>query len=265
MKLHLTFLALLAMLALWPGALRGAAPPTLRVCSDPNNLPFSDRAQQGFEDALARLVARELGMEVTHYYWARRRGFLRNTLKADKCDIVMGVPTGADMLATSRPYYRSSYVFVTHAEAPRVRSFDDPRLRALRIGVPLLGDDYTNPPPVHALSRRRITRNVTGYSVFGDYREESPPLELLRALSRGEIDVAIAWGPSAGFFVRHSATPLQLSPVLPQRDGPYPLAFDVSVGVRPDARALLRVVDQTLLRQRRAIQELLREYGVPQL
>jgi mxaJ protein len=236
----------------------------LRVCSDPNNLPFSNRSENGFEDALARLMASELGSPVTHYFWAQRRGFVRNTLKANRCDLIMGVPADSDMLLTTRPYYRSSYVFVTRSELPDLKSFDDPRLRSLRVGVPLVGDDYANPPPVYALSRRGITTNVRGFSVFGDYRQESPPLELLRALERGEIDVAIAWGPLAGFAVKQSKGKLKLHPVSPRAEGPHRFTFSVAMGVRPDAHDLKRALDAILTRKRSAIEELLRDYGIPQ-
>jgi mxaJ protein len=242
-----------------------AHPGQLRVCSDPNNLPFSNRAEAGFEDALAKLVGGELGLSVTHYFWAQRRGFVRNTLKADKCDLIMGVPAGSDMLLTTRPYYRSSYVFVTRSEAPSLRSFDDPRLRSMRVGVPLIGDDYANPPPVHALSRRGIVENVRGFSVFGDYGKDSPPLELLRALSRGEIDVAIAWGPLAGFAVKRSEGKLKLSPVSPRAEGPNRFTFAVAMGVRLDARDLKHALDRILQHKRQAVQELLGDYGVPQI
>jgi mxaJ protein len=260
----LIVLMCLSLTALDRAARSRAEGAQLRVCSDPNNLPFSNRAQAGLEDALARLVGAELGLSVTHYFWAQRRGFVRNTLKADKCDLIMGVPADSDMLLTTRPYYRSSYVFVTRSELPTLRSFDDPRLRSLRVGVPLVGDDYANPPPVHALSRRGIVDNVRGFSVFGDYSQESPPLELLRALERGEIDVAIAWGPLAGFAVKQSEGKLKLHPVSPRAEGPHRFSFSVSMGVRPDAHELKRTLDAVLGKKRQAIEELLRDYGVPQ-
>ena len=241
-----------------------AGEPVLRVCSDPNNLPFSNRAGEGFEDALAKLVARELGMRVEHYYWAQRRGFFRNTLKAHKCDVVMGVPSDLDMLATTAPYYRSGYVFVTRSElSPPIRSLSDRRLRELRVGVPVVGDDYQNPPPVHALSRRGIVSNVVGFSVFGDYREDSPPLDLVRAVEQGKIDVALAWGPQAGFVARHSSRGLTLTPVVPAHDGPYPFVFEISMGIRHGDDALKTQLDAVLAKNRKNIERLLHDYGVP--
>jgi mxaJ protein len=237
----------------------------LRVCTDPNNLPFSHRDEGGFEDALARLVAGELGRPLSRYFWAQRRGFVRNTLKAGKCDLIMGVPADSDMVLTTRPYYRASYVFVTRADVAVPRSFDDPRLRSLRIGVPLVGDDYRNPPPVHALSRRSIVGNVRGFSVFGDYAKDSPPLDPLRSLLRGEIDVAIVWGPLAGFFARRHAATLQIAPVSPRREAGDLFVFPVAMAVHPEARELQQALNGVLERKKRAIQELLRDFGIPQI
>jgi len=126
----------------------------LRVCSDPNNLPFSNQREQGFENQIANLIARDFGAKLDYTWWAQRRGFIRNTLKAGSCDVIMGVPTGMDMVLKTAPYYRSSYVFVTRRDNPiDVRSFDDPVLRRVRVGVQLIGDDGVNSPPAHALRR----------------------------------------------------------------------------------------------------------------
>jgi mxaJ protein len=249
------------------GASGTAADATaLRVCSDPNNLPYSNRAGAGFEDAIARLVASELELPLEHHFWAQRRGFVRNTLKAGKCDVIMGVPRELDSARTTTAYYRSTYVFVTRAElAPPLRTFDDARLRRLKVGVPVIGDDYANPPPVHALSRRGIVDNVVGFSVFGDYRQDSPPLELVRAVERGDIDVAIAWGPVAGYVARHSRKPLRLQTVAPARDGPHPFVFSIAMAVRPDDEELARKLDAVIAKNRKRIEGILHDYGVPLL
>src|SRR5205085_340188 len=124
-----------------------AAPP-LRVCSDPNNLPFSNSRGEGFENRIAQLLARDLGTTVSYYWFAQRRGFVRNTLTAGKCDVIIGIPSGFELAAPTRPYYRSSYVFVTRKDRGLdVTSFDDPRLRKLKIGVQMIGDDYASSPP----------------------------------------------------------------------------------------------------------------------
>jgi mxaJ protein len=235
----------------------------LRVCADPNNLPFSNERGEGFENRLASLIAEDLGARVTYTLSPQRRGFIRETLKAGRCDVVMGVPTKLDMLLTTKPYYRSGYVFVHAPGTARVASLDAPELRGMRIGVPLVGDDGANPPPVLALAERGLVANVRGYSVYGDYREESPPADLIRGLRRGEIDVAIAWGPLAGYYAA-AAPALELTP-LPEKDAPQGLtfSFDISMGVRKGDQALAAELDGALSRRRDAIVKILDEYRVP--
>jgi len=233
----------------------------LRVCADPNNLPFSDQAGSGFENELARLMARELGRPLEYTWWAMRRGALRSTLKAGSCDVVMGVPSSLEMVATSRPYYTSSYVFVSKLDRGLdISSFDDPRLRTLRVGVQLVGDDYANTPPVHALSARGISENVHGFSVLGDYGETVPAAGILRAVETGDVDVAIVWGPLAGYFAR--TTPLKLT-LTPAADGTWPMRFAMSMGVRRDDRARLTELNAFIARSQPRIDALLQRYGVP--
>jgi mxaJ protein len=256
--------AAVAGAALWSVAV-AAAPAPLRVCADPNNLPFSNARLEGFENRLATLVARELGVPVQYTWWAQRRGFLRSTLNARLCDVVLGLPTSVEMARTTRPYYRSTYVFVTRRDRRlRLTSFDDPALRTLTIGVPLIGDDGANAPPAHALSRRGIIRNVVGYSVYGDYREDSPPSRLIAAVADGEIDAAVAWGPLAGYFAARQKAPLDVRPVAPQVDRPFlPFVFDISMAVRRDDTALHARLNEIIDRARPEIDAILREYHVP--
>ena len=239
----------------------------LRVCADPNNMPFSNAAGEGIENHLAELVARDMGATVRYEWWAQRRGFIRSTIKADLCDVVMGVPTSFDMLLTTRPYYRSTYVFVTKRSAPfRISSFDDPRLRRLRMGVQLIGDDYANAPPAHALSRRGIIGNVRGFTVYGDYAQSDPPARIVDAVAKGDVDGAVVWGPLAGYFARHEKAPLALVPVTPQIELPYlPFVFDISMGVRRGDVFLRDELDAILARRRATIDSLLQSYGVPRV
>ncbi|HEX8073121.1 MAG TPA: substrate-binding domain-containing protein [Pyrinomonadaceae bacterium] len=239
----------------------------LRVCADPNNLPFSNERGEGLENKLAELVAADLGARVEYTWWAQRRGFFRNTLKAGACDVVMGVPAAFELTLTTRPYYRSTYVFVYRKdEKLDLRSFDDPRLRELRIGVQMIGDDFANTPPAHALANRHILGNVRGFMLYGDYREPNPPARIVRAVARGEVDVAVVWGPLAGYFAPRAATPLAVVPVAPQIDQPFlPFVYDISVGVRRDAQALRDRLDDILERRRPDIDRLLDAYGVPQV
>ena len=165
MKLRRRFclVASAASVLIGAAAADGAA---LRVCADPNNLPFSDQAGRGFENKIVGLIASDLSSTVDYTWWAQRRGYVRHTLKADICDIWPGVASGAEMMTSTRPYYRSSYVFVTRAgRGLHIASFDDPQLRKLIIGVQMVGSDAMNTPPAHALARRGIVQNVRGYAV----------------------------------------------------------------------------------------------------
>jgi mxaJ protein len=207
-----------------------AAGRDLKVCADPNNLPFSNDRLEGFENSIADLLARDLGASVTYTWWAQRRGFARNTLNAGLCDVVVGVPVGIEQMATTQPYYRSGYVFVTRAaDGPPVASLDDPVLHTVLIGVQMIGDDFSNTPPA------------------------------LR-----KVDVAVVWGPLAGYFAARQSVPLRLSPVPPDEGGPIqPMRFDMAMGVRRDDPDLRRELDEALGRNRAAIDSILADYGVP--
>ena len=238
----------------------------LRVCADPNNLPFSNAQGEGFENKIIDIIARELDATVAYTWWAQRRGFIRNTLKAGLCDVVPGTVAGMEMLRTTRPYYRSTYVFVTRADAPAITSFDDPALQALKIGVQLVGADGWNTPPAHALSRRGIVDNVRGYTLYGDYREPSPSSRIVNAVADGDIDVAVVWGPLGGYFARRQPVALHVEPVWPQVDGPrLPMVFDISMGVRREDTALRQEIEAAIARRRADIDAVLAAYGVPRL
>lgn len=240
---------------------------TLRVCSDPNNLPYSNRQQQGFENRIASLIAADLGDQLEYFWFPQRSKFFQSTLDRGVCDVVMGVPAGFDEATTTAPYYRSTYVFVTRRSSRfLIRSFDDPRLRSVRIGVHILGDERDNLPPVNALLSRGIVRNVTGYSIFGNLNEKDPPADVIRALAAGKIDVAIVWGPLAGYFSRHSSVPLTITPVPTDPGNPnIPLQFDIAIGVRPGNTALRQTLDRELQLRHARIAGILREYGIPQV
>jgi mxaJ protein len=237
----------------------------LRVCADPNNLPFSDAQQSGFENKLAELVAHELGSTVAYTWWAQRRGFVRNTLKAKECDVIMGVPVGYDLVETTRPYYRSTYVLVSRRDRNLdISSLADDRLRHLSIGVHLIGDDGSNTPPADALAHRGITDNVKGYMIYGDYRQSSPSSRLIEAVENGEIDLAAAWGPLAGYAAKSSPVPLRLTPI--EDDGkftPLKFQFAIAMGVRHGDHALRQQLDDAIAHKAAEIRALLVSYGVP--
>jgi quinoprotein dehydrogenase-associated probable ABC transporter substrate-binding protein len=240
---------------------------SFRVCADPNNLPFSNRNQEGFENKIAALLARELDQQVAYTWWPQRRGFIRNTLSAGVCDIVMGVPVGYDPVLTTQPYYRSTYVFVYPKSAGfQISSFDDPILHKLKIGVHLIGDDYANSPPAHLLSTKGIVKNVVGYSVFGNYAEESPPGKIINAVATGEVDMAIVWGPIAGYFAQQQTVPLVLAPVpADASSSSLPFSYSISLGVRRQDKELRVKLDDALQRKASEIRKVLQDYGVPLL
>jgi mxaJ protein len=244
-----------------------AATATLRVCADPNNLPFSNRSQQGFENHLAQMVAKDFGMQVSYDWFPQRSAFFRKTLDAGKCDIVMGVPSGIPVASTTIPYYRSSYVFVSRKDSHlHLTSIDDPRLHRLRIGVHITGDQDSNLPPVNALLSRGIVRNLVGYSIYGKLSEKNPPSDLIKAVAQKNVDVAIAWGPMAGYFARHTSVPLAVTPVdVVSPDPKVPFTFGISMGVRQGDRVLLKQLNQEIQRREPQIRQLLKSYGVPLL
>jgi mxaJ protein len=239
----------------------------LRICADPNNLPFTNEKREGFENKIADLLAHDLGEKLEYTWWAQRRGFIRNTLKSGACDLVLGVPAGYEMTLTTAPYYRSSYVFISRKDRRlNLDALDDPRLRTLKIGVQMVGDDFSNAPPAHALSNRGIIANVKGFTVYGDYAQPNPPSRIIDAVVRNEIDVAIVWGPLAGYFAKQSRVPLAIVPVSPQIDRPFlPFVFDIAMGVRRGDQHFKEQVEQVLERHRSEIDRILAEYGVPRV
>ena len=262
----LALLAGAAILGASAGSVSAAA-RELRVCADPNNLPFSNQEGEGFENRIAGLVAEELDAELSYTWWAQRRGFIRNTLNAGACDVLMGVPAGYELVETTAAYYRSAYVYVYRADQGLdLHSIRDPRLRDLKIGVHLIGDDGANPPPAHALGAQGIVDNVFGYMIYGDYREPNPPARVIEAVAAGDLDVAAVWGPFGGYFAQHAPVPLAAVPITDTAAfAPLRFEFGMAMGVRKDDRALLDELNRIIDRRREDIQALLDEYGVPRV
>jgi mxaJ protein len=244
----------------------GACASPLRICADPNNLPYSNRNQQGFENQIAELIAHDMGIPLTYYWYPQRDRFFSRTLDSGVCDVVMGVPSGMKDLAVTQPYYRSTYVFITrHDRHLDIRSLDDPRLRTLKVGVHVFGDQNESPPPVNALIQRGIVRNLVGFSIFGHLDETNPSADLIQAVENGRVDVAIAWGPLAGYFSKHSSVPLHITPIPDDQSDPeLPFHFDIGIGVRQSDTALEQKLNTELTHLRPQIEEILRNYGIPQ-
>jgi mxaJ protein len=251
-------------LAVLAAAAAQAQAQALRVCADPDNLPYSHRDGSGFENRIAQLVASDFGVPLEYTWLPDRRGFVRKTMGAGLCDLIVGVPVEFERTASTRPYYRSFYALVEAAGDPSPpRSFSDPRLRKWRLGVQLVGDDFAATPPGHALAQAGAVNNVVGFPIPG----EQPAAErIVQALARGELDAAFVWGPQVGYYALRSARPLQLHFVTPPANlRGQPFAFDIAMGVRRGDQALRERLDDFIARRQPDIDRILAEYGVPRL
>jgi mxaJ protein len=260
------FKSLGVFLTIW-AALASApmAQAPLRVCADPNNMPFSNERGEGFENRIARLVARELHRPLVYFWLPQRRGFIRNSLNAHQCDVVMGAPAQYGLLQPTKSYYRSAYVFVARRDRHlRIDSFDAPSLKSLTIGIQTSGDNYNNPPAAEALASRHIVQNIRGFTIYGDYSRPDPQRDIVDAVADGRVDVAVVWGPLAGYYAQRETTPLDVRPVA-GGEGRPPLrfAFDMAMGVRRDDTALRVALDRVITRRGDDIRQILRAYGVP--
>ena len=255
----------IALAIAWPPA--GAQPPArvLRVCADPANLPFSNERREGFENRIADLVAKDLHASLQYRWMPQRRGFIRLTLKAGECDLVIGVPSEYDLVLATAPYYRSTYVFVSaQSRHLRLRSFDDPVLRRLKIGLHASVEDGHNQPPAAALARRGIVDNIVGFRMFDDESVVNPQARVIDAVASGDIDVAIVWGPFGGYFARRQKVGLDVVPVWPAVDPPsLPFAYDISMGVRKGDDSFKAELEAILDRRRHDVRKILGEFGVP--
>ena len=237
-----------------PGQTASAA---FRVCADANNLPYSNDKLEGFENKIASLFARELGATPTYTWWPDRRGFIRNTLRANQCDVVIGVPNGYDQVRWTTPYYRSSYAFVFVKDGKfQVRSWDDQLLRRARIGV------VAATPPADALIKKNLMGNVAAYRLTIDYTTEYPG-KIVDDVAAGKIDLAIVWGPVAGYFAKKATVPLEVVVVPPLEGVPVPFTYEISMGVRKRDNARQEQLEALLRKHEAQIVNILREYGVP--
>jgi mxaJ protein len=254
------FLSVAAAALAWAVTAATAEPLTLRVCADPDNLPYSREDLSGFENRIASLIAEDMGATLSYAWMPLRRGFVRKTSGEGLCEVYIGVPKDFERVLTTRPYYRSTYVFVSRAEAP-LASFDDPRLRRMRLGVQLVGNDMAATPPGHALALRGAVDNVEGFTVYG----EGPATQrMVEAIAQGRLDAGVAWGPQAAYFASRAGIALRLSPaVAPPELATMPFEFSIAVGVKRGERALRDRIDAILERRRAEIDAILAEYRVP--
>ncbi len=240
----------------------GEPDASLRVCADPDNLPYSNQEQKGFENKIAEVIAQDLGVGLSYYWWPHQRGLVRNTLQANQCDVLVAIPKGYDPVLWTKPYYRSSHVLAHRRDRELgLRSLDDAALKKLRIGV------HVNTPGHDALARHGLSENVAAYRLFFDFRDADPsvrPQRVLEDVASGALDVAVTWGPLAGYFAKaHPSPALEIVPL--EDDAAEVLSYEFSMGVRKGARDLKSQLEGALERRAAEVRNILVEYGVPLL
>lgn len=236
-----------------------ASTTEFRVCGDPANLPLSNQAREGFENKIADLFAGYLHEPVTNVWFPQIVGFLRNTLFAHRCDVVMGTVAGADMVDTTNPYYHTGYVIVTRS-ADHITSADlgDPLFADKKIGL------IASTPPTDIVARHHLLAHVTPYNLTVDTRVEAPSRTLLLDLVAGKTDVGLVWGPFAGYYIKHDNLPLTMA-FMPAEPGGPRLDYRIAMGVRPSDVAFRRTLNGLISQHQDTITAVLLDYGVPLL
>ena len=232
---------------------------SLRVCADPANLPSSNKAEEGFENRIAQLLADDLGLPVTYTWFPQGMGFVRNTLMARKCDVVIGISLGHELLQNTNPYYRSSYALIYRSDlGHKIESLDDPVLSKLRLGV------VAGTPPSSILAKRGLLDRVRPYQLMVDTRHENSGQAMVNDLLAGEIDLGILWGPIAGYHAKLHAPDLFVVPLEPR---PNEVRVDsrITMGLRFNEPNWKRTLNGFLTRRRTDIEAILADYGVPLL
>ena len=245
-----------------PGPLR---PGVLRVCADMDNLPFSNQKGEGYENKIAELIAKDWNSKLEYTWWPIRRGYYR-MLNGTYCDVIIESPSGVDQAGSTKPYYRSGYAFVSRKGSgfEDINSLADPRLKKLRIGVNLfVSTDGEHSPPEMALSRYGVIGNLRGYNT--SYDENIRPEDIINGVVNKDVDVAIVWGPMAGYFVKKASVPLVLTPIAAEKDSAtgFPMQYDIGMAVRRHDKALRDSLQTLLDRRASDIQAILKGYGVP--
>lgn len=231
------------------------------ICADPADLPFSNKKLEGFENEIAKIIAEGMNAEVNFYWWPNQRGLVRNTLDKNLCHVLIGVPTDYELVLTTRPYYRTTYVLTYQSDKEfQIQSLEDPILKKLRIGV------HVNTPPSEILAQNGIIGNIVGYSLIYDpeFHPEDYPGKIVEDLINGKVDVAVVWGPIAGYFAKKKNAPLRIVPIESSNPG-IPTAFNISMGVRKGDKDLKEKLERILDQQKSKIAKVLEEYGIPLL
>ncbi len=235
-------------------------PDVFRVCADPRDLPFSNKEGQGFENKIAELLAQKLGKSIAYTYYPNSTGFVRNTLNAHRCDVVMDMPQGDDFVQVTNPYYRASYALVTKKDGDlaSVATLEDPRLKGKRIGI------IAGTPPATNLAVAGLLANVKSYPLVIDTRFDAPTADMTKDLEDGVIDVAILWGPIAGNFAKNAKPPLQVTPLVNETTGPH-MVYRMGLGVRHSDQEWKRTLNRLIAENQGEIEKILDSYGVPLL
>ena len=230
-----------------------------RVCADPHNLPFSNDKQAGFENKIAELIAKDLNEPVGYTWFPQTVGFVRNTLLADRCDVVMGTVSAGEMMDDTNPYYRSAYMIVTRADDNiAATSLADSALAGKRFGL------IAGTPPTDLLLKHNLLAQTASYSLLIDTRYESPSRQMLQDLIDKKIDVALLWGPYAGYFIAEEHLPLHAALLASEPNGPK-LDYYIAMGVRPGETAWRRTLNRSILKHQDEITRILLDYHVPLL
>lgn len=231
--------------------------PALKVCADPGNFPFSNQKGEGFENKIAELIGKELGIPVEYTWFPQATGFLRNTLRARKCDVVMGVAVGQELVTPTDPYYHSTYVLVTRPDS-NVTTLQDPSLASAKIGA------VAGTPPVYELMQHGLLKNLHPYQLMVDTRFDSVGKQMAADVASGKIDVGLLWGPIGGYFAKQQNPVLRVVPIT-KGPGHVPYIYDIALGVRSGEPKWKEQLNEILRKDRDQINAILEEYGVPLL
>jgi quinoprotein dehydrogenase-associated probable ABC transporter substrate-binding protein len=242
------------------GAIELVDPHVFRACADPRDLPLSNEAGEGFENKIADLFARKLGKSVAYTFYPDAIGFIRNTLNAYHCDVVMGTAQGDDLVQPTNPYYRTSYAAAYRQDGPLkgMDSLSDPRLKTARIGI------VAGTPPATYLAMNGLLGQIKSYRLGVDTRYDSSTHEMMDDLDKGEIDVALLWGPFAGYYASKAKTPTAVVPLTKEQGGPR-MVYRIVMGVRHSDQNWKRALNKLISENQDEIQAILRSYGVPLL
>jgi quinoprotein dehydrogenase-associated probable ABC transporter substrate-binding protein len=235
-------------------------PKVLRVCADPRNLPFSNEKGEGFENRLGELFAEKLQKKLDYMYFPQASGFVRMTLAAHRCDVIMGFPQGDDLVQGTNPYYRTAYALVARQGSglDEVTTLGDGRLKGKHIGI------VAGTPPATNMAANGLMADAKSYPLMIDTRLDSSAEAMITDLLKGEIDAGILWGPIAGFYARKASPPLHVMPLVKETTGPR-LAYRIGMGVRPADQNWKRLLNRLIQENQPAINKILLDFGVPLL